>query len=287
MKTVFFFKTRIYESAFVLLGYLILSLVILVTGHNPIRVILATVLAFFGTGYSLSTVLFRKGDLDFIERIAFSFCLSLAIGGILGFFLARSMWGLRLVPLLIVTISFNFLCYRIACFQNRNSKMELPSVSIPVKHVIDWWKGQTIFEKTISMILLLLLVSGIFSFSGAFLAAKPDTPMTEFYLLDSAGLAENYPLAAQNGEKLSLQYGIVNYEREPGNFEVYVQKDDAVIGMSQAFTLNPDESKEENILFQIPEDAAGKTKIYFNLLRDHKLYRSLYLWIDIKPRGES
>ena len=61
--------------------------------ESPVRIILCLPLVLFLPGYTLIATLFpRKGDLDGIERVAFSFGLSIAIIPLLG--LALNKCGL-------------------------------------------------------------------------------------------------------------------------------------------------------------------------------------------------
>ena len=203
-KTISTSSNWISAPVYVLIGYIILGLLILSTGHNPFRVVLATILAFFGLGYSLLAVLYQDRELDAVERLALSFCLSQAVGGMLGFALARSIWGLRLFPLLIATGLFNIGCYMMITWQKRNRKEHLSPSPMNLSPLFNWWRDQNIFEKIITSILTLLLVSGAWSFYRSLLMPKLDPPMTEIYLTDMNGLAEEFPLDATAGEKLSL-----------------------------------------------------------------------------------
>ena len=56
----------------------------------------------FSPGYSLIAALFcKEDDIDFIERIALSFGLSIAVVSLIGLCLNFTPWGIRLDPLLI------------------------------------------------------------------------------------------------------------------------------------------------------------------------------------------
>ncbi len=111
--------------AVVLAGYILLAGLIALNVQSPLRVGLAVILAVFGSGSSTVAALFpRPGSLDFAERAALSACLSLAIGGILGFALARSLWGLRLQPLLIATGAYNLICWGLTWLRRRRLSRE-------------------------------------------------------------------------------------------------------------------------------------------------------------------
>ena len=133
-------KRIINEPAIVLLGYIALAIVISLTNRTPLQVGLAIVLAIFGNGFSTVTVLFpRPHDIDIVERAALSACLSLAIGGILGFSLARSLWGLRLWPFLIITGLYNIICYVLTWYRRRKFSDDEMIVRLDSRKLFVWW----------------------------------------------------------------------------------------------------------------------------------------------------
>jgi uncharacterized membrane protein len=75
--------------------------------ETPVRVILGLPLVLFLPGYVLIATPFpRKGDLNVIERIAFSFGLRVAITPLFGLGLNYTPFGIRLTPILIVLLVF-------------------------------------------------------------------------------------------------------------------------------------------------------------------------------------
>jgi uncharacterized membrane protein len=267
---------------YVLIGYGVLGLLILSTGNNPFRVILATILAFVGSGYSLVAVLFRDRELDGVERLALSICLSQAVGGILGFILAESPWGLRLWPLLVAIGLFNLGCYLIITWQRRNREFYALPSRVNLSPIFSWWKDQTIFQKVVTTMLILMLLSGAWSFYQSLLMPKLDPPMTEFYITDSHGLVEEYPVAAKAGDKLSLYYGTVNRENETSAYQVEVDIDNQSAGKTNPFQLHPGESRQGLMEVQLPEDLSGLSRVDLTLYKGGKPYRFLHLWIDVE-----
>jgi uncharacterized membrane protein len=69
-----------------------------------VRIIAGGVFVLFVPGYALVQLLFPKKEMDFIERVAFSIGLSLAVVPLVGFLLNYSPWGIRLDPI-VVSIS--------------------------------------------------------------------------------------------------------------------------------------------------------------------------------------
>lgn len=266
---------------YVLVGYIILALLILTTGYIPFRVVLATILAFFGSGYSLLGVLYRDRELDAVERLALSFCLSQAVGGMLGFILARSIWGLRLLPLLIGTSLFNLGCYMMIVWQRRNRKDNFSPSPLSLRPVFNWWRHQKDFEKMVTAMLILSLVTSAWTFYRSLLVPKLDPAMTEFYITDSSGLVEEYPLAARAGETLSLYYGAANRENDAATYQVEVYIGNKPAGETRPFELNPGDSQQESMEIRFPEDVRGLSRIDFILRKSNTPYRFLHLWIEI------
>ena len=83
--------------------------------ETSMRIVLGLLLVLFLPGYSLIAASFpRKDDLEGIERIAFSFGLSIVVVPLLGLALNYTPFGIRLVPILIVLSVFTILLTVIA-----------------------------------------------------------------------------------------------------------------------------------------------------------------------------
>lgn len=109
-------------AAFVLFGYVVLTVLIFWIDLPLVRVPLAIALVLFGSGYSLVTVLFPGSSyLDWMEKLALAGGLSLAVGGIVGFALANLTWGLAIDSVLITAILFNTICYLVIVYQRRRA----------------------------------------------------------------------------------------------------------------------------------------------------------------------
>src|SRR5207247_623041 len=85
------------------IGYTaVLSLLLLALGVGNL---LAILLVLFVPGYVLVAALFPKeGEIDWIERVALSLGLSIAVVPLLGFLLNFTPWGIRFAPI-VATIT--------------------------------------------------------------------------------------------------------------------------------------------------------------------------------------
>jgi uncharacterized membrane protein len=69
---------------------------------NVLRIIIGLPFVLFFPGYALVAALFpKKGDLGSIERVAFSFGLSIAVTVLVGLILNCTPWGISLYPILL------------------------------------------------------------------------------------------------------------------------------------------------------------------------------------------
>lgn len=116
-------------AAFVLVGYVVLAILIYWVDFRLLRIGLAVILALFGSGYSLTTVLFASSYFNTLEKFAVAGGLSLAIGGMSGFALAKLPWGLEPGSLLVAAFLFNLLCYIGIVYQRTQEIAELKTSS--------------------------------------------------------------------------------------------------------------------------------------------------------------
>jgi uncharacterized membrane protein len=276
-------KRIINEPAIVLLGYIALAIVISLGNRTPLQVGLAIALGLFGNGFSTVTVLFpRSHDMDIVERAALSACLSLAIGGILGFALSRSPWGLRLWPFLIITGSYNVICYVLTWYRRRKFSDNETIVRLDSRKLFVWWDTkQGVSNRLISAVLILFLLSGAWMLARNLRLPSTDSPMTEFFLLGQSGQTEAYPKTGRPGEILDVTYGIVNHENAPASYQVKAYIQGTEVGIAQPVNLYSDETQMHQIGFRLLDTLSGQTKVEFVLYREEKPYRFLYLWIDV------
>ena len=79
----------------------LLSVYLPVVNETPLRVVFGLPLVLFIPGYVLIAALFpRNDDLDWLERVALSFGLSIAVVPLIGLVLNYTPWGIRLDPVL-------------------------------------------------------------------------------------------------------------------------------------------------------------------------------------------
>ena len=202
---------------------IILVFVALQTTDVIIRSVLGLPLILFIPGYVVLFALFptKKEDkgIDRLERIAFSFGLSVAIVPLLGFILNYTPWGIRFESVLFFLFIFIFVFGVIAIYR----WMKLPRdrrfinyLDIPLPK----------FNNNLDKILVILFIISISTASGSiiYVIINPRTgeSFTEFYILGPTGKITEYPKNLIKGEKTSVIIGLLNHEYKQINYTIEI-----------------------------------------------------------------
>lgn len=111
----------------------------------------------------------------------------------------------------------------------------------------------------------------------------PSQQITEFYLVDTAGFAEDYPRSAMVGEPVTVLIGAHNIEGVSLEYYVEARYNDAVIETLPPFRLNSDERSEQPLTFTLTAvDANARVEFLLYRTGDTTPYRSLRLWLDVR-----
>jgi uncharacterized membrane protein len=282
------------EPVFVFLGYLLLILLTRHTDGSLFQVLLAASLALFGLGFSiLAAIAPQPGYFGIGERIALSSYMSISVGGLLGFALSRSSWGLQIDALLVSALLLNLVCYLVVVYRRRKLEsvqvVNGPALNGLLFSVSNWWRGQSPLSLGITFMLFVFLVGGGMAFSANLLAPAIDPPMTEFFLLNEDQQIQEFPEQLPLGERFSLTYGIINLEASPSIYEVQASARGKSLGRSMQVYLEPGQTFDGRIDFEIPHDMAvpgERIRVDFDLFEGDKVYRSLHLWFEVQQVGE-
>jgi uncharacterized membrane protein len=275
------------EPALVVLAYGLLALIALLTGATLVRSVLASILALFGSGYSLSAVLFpRARQLDAVERAAVSAGLSLALGGIIGFLLSVLPWGLETGPLFVSIVLFNLACYVLVVIR----RWHLPLEELPVwngwlAHAGEWWRRQDGPSRRSTVVLTIVLLAGAGALYIGATTPGIDPPLTEFYLTNPSGTVVTFPTQGRVGENTVLTYTIANHEHEQALYEVRAFVNGALVGIGQPTRLGPGVKYTAELELVWTEQEVGTQKVDVVLYRGREPYRSLHLWLEVRGAG--
>ena len=267
------------------LNLLVIALVaaIIFFPDNILRIILGIPFVLFFPGYALVAALFPgKKRLDGIERVAFSFGLSLAVVPLMALILNYTPWGVRLEPVLYSVASFTFITSIIAWVRwGRLPKEE--QFGIKFHTVLSGWGGGA-WGKPLSIILVIIIVAGLSALGYAAATPKVGERFTEFYIAGLAGKVSDYPKELVVGEKGRVIAGIVNHEKAEVSYRVEVTIDGERNTEVGLIVLGDEQKWEERISFA-PNQVGGNQKVEFWLYKNGEsepCMEPLYLWLDVK-----
>jgi len=184
--------------------------------------LLAIFLVLFTPGYVFVAALFPGDDkIDWIERIALSIGLSIAVVPLLGLLLNFTPWGIRFVPI-VVTIALFTVGVGYAAYWRR---MRLPPdqrLSLTVDLAVPDWKEYSVLDKGLTIALSASIVVAGGTLAYVVLTPRPGETFTEFYVLGPGGNASGYPTALNVSQAGSVIVGIANHESATVNYTIRI-----------------------------------------------------------------
>ena len=283
---------------YISLGYTaVMSGILLGLGAGNLPAIL---LVLFVPGYVLVAALFPgKKDIDWIERIALSLGLSIAVVPLLGLMLNYTPFGIRFAPVVATIALFSGLVGLAAHWR----RMRVPAaerLSATLEIAKPAWEEHSFVDKalTVGLVASIIVAAGTLAYVIA--TPRPGERFTEFYILGPGGNASDYPTELNVSEPGSVIMGIVNHEAASVNYTVRVdlvgvevvyngtsgfnetvERNRTAIAWFNA-TLDDERNWTEPYTFTIA--ATGLWKVQFLLFRDADFaiqYRSLHLFVKV------
>ncbi len=257
---------------------------------TPVRIVLGLPLVLFLPGYALIALLFlRKTDLDAIERIALSFGLSIAVVPLIGLALNYTPFGIRLSPVLFSLAVVTIALALGACWRRRTVAsgeafaVEFRAAFSSLKE--SFAASETRLDRILSVLLVISILVAIGMVVYVIVTPKQGEKFTEFYILGPGGKADDYPTTLRVGEEGRVIIGIVNHEYTTVEYRLEVRLEDARL-TNESFPLRHNETWERPFAFQ-PAVVGEDQKLAFWLFKaganETEPYRSLHLWVDVKP----
>jgi len=206
-----------------ILWSVILLPVVLLNITDNLRIVLGLPFILFIPGYILIFALFptKKIDkgIDIIERIALSFGLSIAVVPLIGLGLNYTSWGIRLEPILFSIFLFIIGVGAIAIYRwvktNPNERFNISfNLSLP--------KSESRLDQALTVILVISILIAVIALIYVIVIPKTGEKFTEFYILGSKGLADEYPTNLTVGENATITMGVVNHEYETINYTIEI-----------------------------------------------------------------
>lgn len=278
-------------------GYtLVMTAVLLALGGN----LLAILLVLFVPGYVLVAALFpRNSEIDWIERIALSFGLSIAIVPLLGLLLNFTPWGIRFAPIVVTIAAFTagvgFAAYR--------RRLRLPvsdRLSATLVLASPEWKEYSLLERILTLALGASIVIAAVTLAYVLVTPRPGETFTEFFILGPGGNASDYPTNLTRSEPGTVIIGIINHEARIVNYTVRID----LVGVNIAYntTCQCNQTVERNrttwiwlngtlgdtqdwtYRYTFSINATGTWKVQFLLYRDDDFsvpYHQLHLYVTV------
>lgn len=281
--------------------------------ETPLRILFGLPLVLFVPGYVLIAALFpRNDDLDWLERVALSFGLSIAVVPLLGLVLNYTPWGIRLDPVLAAVSLFVVAMAAIAVVR----RLALPPknrLTVPARETLDairaelFAPGQSRLDRNLSILLVLSIVAAVGTTAFVIAVPKEGEHFSEFYLLGANGKAADYPTAFGAGTPQWVTVGVSNHEYRNVTYTVETHAfnqsfdpatntssiDRTALLDSYRVTIPHNQTVERRVNFTVPD--TGYNKIEFLLFNEtvpaesvagqariDASERDLHLWVRVR-----
>ncbi|MCK4367223.1 MAG: DUF1616 domain-containing protein [Thermoplasmata archaeon] len=293
------FREKPHDLLVILISSILLVIAVALAASGPLRIALGLLFILFLPGYALIAALFPSGkEIDWIERVALSFGLSIAVVPLLGLLLNYT-WGI-FEP---TTVAAIFIFILLMCGAAYYRRMRLPvdeRLALTVDLAIPDWEEYSTLDKVLTIALVISIITAVSVLVYALTVPRVGERFTEFYILDESGMAEDYPTSLNATENATVIIGVANHEF--ANVSYTVRKDLVTIQWVYNTSAERDEPVEisrvtlhEEIVILDHEDMweaslnfsiadVGDYKLEFLLYKDGDMseaYNSLHLWIDV------
>lgn len=273
-------------SLFVLAGLLALVMYLGNVFLSVLRIVLGLVFVLFAPGYALQEALFpRRADQDGVARLAISIGASIAILPPVALILNWMPWGLRAWPTFLSLVIIMAVFSGVAFIRRRflpSQAGSAPALNLNFKR---WWAAQEVGNRRLLALVGISLGIAFLSVLALIFLPKSGDRFTEFYMLGSSGLSQDYPREAFEGEPVEIILGITNQEKVTSVYYVLVESGDQLLTQIGPIFLDDGATWSQQVEFILP--AAGENQaILFVLERDGQLtpYRTLQLWVNVKSK---
>ena len=183
------------------------------------------ILILFVPGYVVVAALFPgskttgKLEIDWIERLALSFVLSIAVVPLFSLLLNFTPFGIRQAPIVLTVTLFTAGLGYVAYWR----RMRLPAdrrLTLTVNLAVPDWKEYSALEKGLTIVLAASIMVAAGTFVYFVTTPRPGERFTEFYLLGPGGNLSSYPTRLNVSERGMLVLGVVNHESATINYSV-------------------------------------------------------------------
>ncbi len=313
--------------AMMVLSTLLVLVIVLIPDVGSLRVILGLPFILFFPGYALISALYperpisiepdeglsgsrdgetddseetvrEKKGLDGLERIALALGLSIAITPLLGLILNYTYdWdpdhlGIRLVPILVTQYGF-IMITSIVAIRRRNRVPVEDRFEIVID--IEMPKDHSTADKVLTVGIVIMMILSVGMLVYIIVVPREGEAFTEFYVLGSGGMADDYPRNLHVGESRSIFLGVGNHEHRTINFTVVLSIDPSAenVTVPSLDNITLSTTHQPSLMVQVRDGSTldipcnftihqpGSYKLQLLLYRDGRLYRDLHLWVRV------
>jgi len=184
--------------------------------------LLAILLVTCMPGYVLVSALFPTSkEIDWLERLALSFGLSIAVVPLVSFLLNFTPVGIRFTPIVASITGFTILVGVAAWWRRVRLPLEDRLAATIVFSVAGWMNHRPVDRVISASLVASLIIAGI-TVAYVVLKPVPSAPFTEFYILGPNGNASGYPTNLTPSQPGIIIVSIVNHEGAPVYYTVRV-----------------------------------------------------------------
>lgn len=234
------FQEKPWDLGAALAYTVVMTAVLVALGGN----LLGILLVLFVPGYVLVAALFpRNGEIDWIERVALAFGLSIAVVPLLGLLLNFTPFGIRPIPVFATIATFTVAVGAAAYYR----RMRVPAaerLSATVVLSMPAWKEYGMLDKVLTLALAASILVAAATLAYVVLTPRPGERFTEFYILGPSGNATGYPTNLTVSETGRVILGLVNHEGATVAYAVRVD----LVGVAVVYnaTSGQNETRELN-----------------------------------------
>lgn len=205
---------------------------------------LAILLVLLAPGYAFVALLFPAGKpIDWIQRIALSFGLSMVSVALLGVLVNFTPIGLSFAPIVVVLAAFTTAAAGGALYR----RMRLPAedrLSATLSFELPRWRAYSRTDRILGVGAVASLAVAVVLLGNALLTPTAPERFTELYLLGPGGTPEGYPTRLNVSEPGTVVMGIGNHEARTVRYTVRID----LVGVETRFnaTSGRNETFERN-----------------------------------------
>jgi uncharacterized membrane protein len=278
----------------------------------PLRIILSLPILLFIPGYCLIAVLYpKKHEIEFIERIALSFGISIAVVPLISYGLNFTPWGIR-VDSVVISLTVLILAlilvahYRRALFPSKERfSMSFSEIAGSLREAF-FPAGSILIDRALSVVLILVILVAITTTIYVIVSPKETEHFSEFFIVGEKGMAADYPDQLVTGLQYPMFIGVGNHEYRNVTYTIetwaaLTEFDNVTISTSilvidpldrQSFVLSHNETRV--IPYTLSLNKTGYNRIEFLLFNEsvpgpevsgsdriNASFRDLYLLISV------